>query len=94
MGCRSMKMKKEIAANNGRACDWNSLDFISEGFILSGVQFRGGIMQFPCSQKRGGHLYINDNEVNNLGVYRNITGFVPQVCGFCCSMSDILTVLV
>ena len=51
-------------------------------------------MQFPCSQKRGGHLYINDNEVNNLGVYRNITGFVPQVCGFCCSMSDILTVLV
>lgn len=32
-----------------------------------------------CSQKRGGRLYINDNEVNDLGVYRNITGFVPQV---------------
>lgn len=28
--------------------------------------------------KRGGRLYINDKEVNDLGVYRNITGFVPQ----------------
>ena len=34
------------------------------------------------SQKRGGRLYINDNEVNDLGIYRNITGFVPQVCFF------------
>ena len=49
-------------------------------------------MQFPCSQKRGGRLYINNNEVNDLGVYRNITGFVPQV-RFCCSMIDILTVV-
>lgn len=53
---------------------------------------------FPCSQKRGGRLYINDNEANDLDVYRNITGFVPQVCFvccccFCCSMSDIFTVL-
>ncbi len=52
-------------------------------------------MHFLCSQKRGGQLYINDNEVKDLGVYRNITGFVPQVCFFCCcSMSDTLTVLV
>ena len=35
---------------------------------------------FSCSQKRGGQLYINDKEVKDLGVYRNITGFVPQVC--------------
>lgn len=40
----------------------------------------GEVMLFPCSQKRGGRLYINDKEVNDLGVYRNITGFVPQVC--------------
>ena len=39
-------------------------------------------MHFLCSQKRGGQLYINDNEVKDLGVYRNVTGFVPQVCFF------------
>ena len=33
-----------------------------------------------CFQKRAGSLFINNNFVHDLGVFRNITGFVPQVC--------------
>jgi len=56
-------------------------------FFLPAVEFGsfsepGEITLFPCSQKRGGRLYINNKEVNDLGIYRNITGFVPQVCAF------------
>ena len=49
-------------------------------FCLGRFQRRNNA--FSCSQKRGGQLYINDKEVKDLGVYRNITGFVPQVCFF------------
>ena len=49
-------------------------------FSLGRFQRRNNAFSF--SQKRGGQLYINDKEVKDLGVYRNITGFVPQVWFF------------
>ena len=36
-------------------------------------------VSYFCFQKRAGSLFINNNFVYDLGVFRKITGFVPQV---------------